>query len=169
MFLIRDGCKESPEEIIKRAMRRDEVEYQRDKQQWEDGEEDRLALKKPWTKEVAASDPFMSFEEYVKAREERLTWWTDAYEKLLTRPGRVDVTLTPELEAAIKVVGSGISAFGAKRPAGWAGLPRYWQWVIGLHHHEMIRKFGSLAIVDPNAVPVGMVSVFKSSRMKWEQ
>ncbi|KAI5117648.1 hypothetical protein M0805_001304 [Coniferiporia weirii] len=51
----------------------------------------------------------------------------------------------------------------------WSKLSPYWQWVIGLHHDVMVEKFGSLAIVEPTSVLVGMVSVFKGSRMKWEQ
>lgn len=69
----------------------------------------------------------------------------------------------------MKVLGSGIDTFGVKRRTGWHSLTNYWKWIVGLHHHEMIKKFGSLAIVDPNAVPVGMVAVFRNSRMKWEQ
>ena len=54
---------------------------------------------------------------------------------------------------------------GERNPAGDHSLTG----VTLLTYLEMIKKFGSLAIVDSNAVPVGMVEVFKSSKVRWEQ
>jgi len=34
---------------------------------------------------------------------------------------------------------------------------------------EVVRMFGGLEVVDRNLIPVGMVGLFRSSRMRWEQ
>ena len=169
LFLIREGCKETPQDIIENVKKEDEASYQSEKRYWDDTEPSRVRQASTWNPEVAATEPFMTFEEFVKGREDNIQSWANAYQNLLRRPGRVSTTCTPELEASIKLLDSGIKAFGVKDNAGWSGLSPYWKWVIGLHHHEMIKKFGSLAIVDSNAVPVGMVEVFKSSKVRWEQ
>ena len=49
----------------------------------------------------------------------------------------------------------------------WSNLSPYWKWIIGLHHNEMVSKFGSLAIIDPGSIPVGMVDVFRNARVHW--
>lgn len=104
------------------------------------------------------------------------------FKKLLELPEPCTVKCTPEVDASLKLLGRGIRDFGqrvdeprvyGKRPGKggmcWSQLKPYWQWVIALHHNEMICKFGSLAVVDPDAVPVGMVDVFKRSRLRWDQ
>jgi hypothetical protein len=50
----------------------------------------------------------------------------------------------------------------------WSEVSPYWRSIIGLHHNEMVSMFGSLAIVDPGTIPVGMVDAFKSARVRWE-
>ena len=50
----------------------------------------------------------------------------------------------------------------------WSKVSPYWQSIIGLHHNEMVNMFGSLAIVDPGTIPVGMVDAFKGARVRWE-
>ncbi|KAL5492944.1 hypothetical protein ACEPAI_4392 [Sanghuangporus weigelae] len=154
MFLLRDGyagC--SVDEIIRRAHSQDEWEYSLAKKTWEDGGSiDRVEryLKRSNKYDlVSVNDPFFSFEEFTKGREERGLWWYSAYKELLNRPRQCTVACTPRLQASL---------------TGWHTLLPYWQWIIALHHDAMVKKFGSL--VDPATVPAGMVSVFKGSRMK---
>ncbi|OCB92170.1 hypothetical protein A7U60_g462 [Sanghuangporus baumii] len=172
MFLLRDGyAGRSVDEIIRRAHSGDEREYSLAKKRWEDGGSiDRVEgyLKRSSKYDVvSSSDPFFSFEEFTKGREERGSWWHSAYKELLNRPKQCTVACTPRLKASLKLLDDSISAFEGATD-GHTLLP-YWQWIIALHHDAMVKKFGSLAVVDPATVPAGMVSVFKGSRMKWEQ
>ncbi|EJC99767.1 uncharacterized protein FOMMEDRAFT_31043 [Fomitiporia mediterranea MF3/22] len=181
LFLVRDGFGVgSVESTIENASWKDEWEYDKAKRLWESGETTYRSAKISRISSstapgedaiVKANDPFFSFDEFKKGREERGEWWCTAYKRLLDRPQSCSVTLTPKLEASLKLLGDGIGAFGGSDGAmsGWNSLRPYWKWIIALHHDQMVKKFGSLAVVDPTSVPVGMVSVFKSSRMKWEQ
>ncbi len=117
---------------------------------------------------VSLKEPFMPFEEFIKAREERGRGWYDAYMKLLKRPTKVVTSSTPQIDASIRVLGEGLKAFGGSSMS-WSTLSSYWQWVIGVHHDAMVHKFGSLAVVEAGSIPVGIVDVFKGSRMRWEQ
>ncbi|EJC99768.1 uncharacterized protein FOMMEDRAFT_127959 [Fomitiporia mediterranea MF3/22] len=182
LFLVRDGYRaKSVDSIFRKAYQRDESEYDMAKRRWESSDSnDRMAKVSRLSSHtvrgelpvVDADDPFLSFEEFTKAREECGDWWYTAYKELLERPAACSIVRTPKLEASLKLLGDSASAFsgsGNNATSGWSSLRPYWQWVIALHHDEMVKKFGGLAVVEPTSIPVGMVSVFKGSRMKWEQ
>ncbi|KAL5535836.1 hypothetical protein ACEPAF_3930 [Sanghuangporus sanghuang] len=173
MFLLRDGyVGRSVDYIIRDALWHDEWQYASAKRRWESSDADErakkyLKLSSSKREVVSVADPFFSFEEFTKSREERGSWWCSAYKKLLERPSQCSISCTPRLQASLELLDDGIDAFGGA--TDWDTLRPYWQWIIALHQDQMVKKFGSLAVVDPTTVPVGMVSVFKSSRMKWEQ
>lgn len=54
-------------------------------------------------------------------------------------------------------------------PAAWSSFNSYEQWVISMYGEEVIRKFGGLQVVDPDLIPIGMVQLFRTSRMKLDQ
>ncbi|KAI5115889.1 hypothetical protein M0805_004500 [Coniferiporia weirii] len=179
LFLLRNGFKyKSVEDILKRAHTEDEHQYAQAKRHWDSGKPGAHPVKfgssfrvvtSNVDETVAAVGSFFDFDEFVKGSEERSTWWYKAYKELLEHPKRTSVDCTPQLKAALGVLGDGVNAFGSGSGKGWDRLSPYWQWVIGLHHDVMVKTFGSLAVVEPASVPGGMVSVFKGSRMKWEQ
>jgi hypothetical protein len=47
----------------------------------------------------------------------------------------------------------------------------YEQWIVSLYGEEVVQRFGSLRleVVDPTLIPVGMVQLFGSSRMKLDE
>jgi hypothetical protein len=45
----------------------------------------------------------------------------------------------------------------------------YEWWVMSLYGEEVVSKFGGWDAVDPTLIPVGMVQLFRSSRMKLDQ
>ena len=48
-------------------------------------------------------------------------------------------------------------------------MKSYEKWVTGLYADEVIERFGSLEVVDPTLIPVGMVQLFRASRLRWDQ
>ncbi|KAL0951138.1 hypothetical protein HGRIS_007873 [Hohenbuehelia grisea] len=111
-----------------------------------------------WTKGSSSkSGEFMSYEQYTAHRERTLGSWAARYEELMSVPPPITVKMTPAL-----------SASAGSLSASW-GLDYYPAWVVALYGEELLKKFGTLEVVDPNLIPVGMVQLFKTSRMKWEQ
>lgn len=163
LFAMMDKYDKTPRDIIQHALWKDKWDYENAMKNWNEKPSHRRFSSYV---SVSSTDPFMSFEEFIKAREERGRGWYEAYMKLLKRPTKVSTSSTPQIVASINLLGEGVKAFGA---SSWSGLSPYWQWVIGLHHDTMVRKFGSLAVVEAGSIPVGMVDVFKGSRMRWEQ
>jgi hypothetical protein len=49
------------------------------------------------------------------------------------------------------------------------GTESYNGWVLDAYGKEVINKFGGLEIVDPRMIPIGLVHLYKTSRIKWDQ
>lgn len=97
---------------------------------------------------------FMSYEEYSAPREARSLEWAGHYAVMMQTPPVACVGVPPTLQ------GGGMW----KRGAG-----PYEAWVAALYGDELMKKFGTLEVVDPSLIPVGLVQLFRSSRLRWDQ
>jgi hypothetical protein len=43
------------------------------------------------------------------------------------------------------------------------------RWVALLYGQDMIERFGGLNIVEKGLLPMGMVTLFRSGRVKWQE
>ena len=98
----------------------------------------------------------MSFEEYTALRESWLRDWKACYDMMLLDAG----TSHPRLTGVAKALTS---------QRQWDLVDWYEKWVISLHGEEVAKMFGGLDIVDATLIPVGMVQLFKTSRMKLDE
>jgi hypothetical protein len=169
LLAMREDLPEDPEQILETAKKGERTDYENAKRSWEEGTTYNEAVQQQYGVQIPATEPFFSFDEFTKCREERSPRWVAAFDTLLTRPIPVDLASTPEIVAALSIIGNDIEAFGSSLSDGWYGLNYYWKWLISLHREEMVNKYGSLLIVEPTSIPVGMVAVFRNSRTRWEQ
>lgn len=169
-FMLRNGSENRcVEKILESAARDEEKAYEEAKESWKEAPTSKSILSRLRDSKIKADEPFFSKDEYDRGWEECSSAWVDAYSQLLERPVITTVASTPQLQSVVQVLSSeGLAAFHSSS-SNWSSFSPYWRWVVGIYHKEMTQKLGSLAIVDPSLVPVGMVSVFKSSRMRWEQ
>ena len=135
--------KTTAEEKIKDQMKRDEETYN--------------ALKAAWLeKRGRGRGQFMSFEEYTALRESWLRDWMACYDRML-----LDAKIShPQLTGVVKALTPEYK---------WDSMDWYEKWVISLHGEEVAKRFGGLNIVDATLIPVGMVQLFKTSRMKLDE
>lgn len=121
----------------------------------------------------ANPEEFMPFEEYVKFREELSYGFSNelvqVYDKLLQRPSEeaLDANQAPEMEEALNRIMSGPGQ--PKTLTNWYAMEPYWKWVTMLYGPEMIEKFKTFTIVDAGLLPMGMVSMFRSGRVSWQE
>ncbi|PPQ90279.1 hypothetical protein CVT25_013104 [Psilocybe cyanescens] len=106
----------------------------------------------------SGSQDFMSFEEYASLRESWLTNWGESYRDMLQSPKRCFVELVPKVKEAL-----------TQSTRSWGDMDWYEQWVVSMYGDEVVKRFGGLDAVDPNLIPVGMVQLFRSSRIKLDQ
>jgi len=50
----------------------------------------------------------------------------------------------------------------------WGGMEPYWKWITMLYAPEVIDRFGGINLVDTGLLPMGMVSLFRNQRVKWQ-
>jgi hypothetical protein len=141
---------------FKKRIENDRKVYASMKEAWELDTDRRRARKGYLYEDVK----FMSFDEYTSLRESWLADWGQSYDDMLKSPRLHVVTLMPEMRELTK-----------HWPGGQDGyiLDWYGKWVVNMYGEDVVKKFGSLEVVDPNLIPIGMVRLFKSSRMKLDQ
>ncbi|KAK3633942.1 hypothetical protein LTR56_015552 [Elasticomyces elasticus] len=113
-------------------------------------------------------DTFMTLEEYTKYREELNYGYTnqlaDIYAKLLEKPSQqgVETENHGEIQTALRGQQS-------SKLCDWYSMEPYWKYVAQLYGPEMLQRFGSFKIVDAGLLPMGMVALFRSGRVQWQE
>ncbi|XXG95707.1 hypothetical protein Hte_001977 [Hypoxylon texense] len=118
-------------------------------------------------------DKFMSFSEYVLYREDVSYGFRnelyDVYKELLRIPAEDGVKV-----GSARVM-NGINALSQLQSVtlrgitgNWHLMEPYWKWIAELYGPEVIDRFGGMNIVEPGLLPMGMVSIFRDKRVKWQ-
>jgi hypothetical protein len=137
----------------------EEDAYRRAKIAFENGQVQRYANDDPDFVPKDA-DEFMSFEEFTRYREEFKCEYDDnlysIFNELLEQPEpeSVDVNLND----------ANLNTYHGTTDM----TDGYMRWVAQLYGPDMIEKFGGLNIVDAGLLPIGMVNLFRSGRVKWQ-
>lgn len=106
--------------------------------------------------------PFMSYEDYIAPRETKFQNWAIAYRSFLDSPCSVSVQLTPSLGASLQIADI---REGSHR---WTSMDCYERWVMTMYGEEVVKRFGSLEIVDRTLIPSGMVDLLRNSKVSWD-
>ena len=114
---------------------------------------------------------FFSFKEYTRHREALGYGYENelfhVYEKLLEKPKETSVHFDENVARALRAMDGQSGLRGILN--NWDSMEPYWKWVAQLYGPEMIEKFGGFNIVDPGLLPMGMVSLFRSGRVQWQE
>ena len=138
---VRDNLDEQPNTFI--ALKEEDAkEYIKLFTAWKSGEGPSNGVTKQ----------FLTFDQYIEGRETRLTKWRFAYTALQNPPSHSSVTLSSRITDDMDA----------------DHLDGYQEWNVALYAEEIFRRFGTLIIVEPTLIPVGMVSVFKNTKIKWD-
>ncbi|TVY18726.1 histone H3 [Lachnellula arida] len=107
------------------------------------------------------ADTFMSFEEFARFREEFECDFEgslyNVFLELLEQPGPEFLDVNPNDVTTLST-----SQSFENMDAG------YMRWVAQLYGPDMTERFGGLNIVDAGLLPIGMVNLFRSGRVKWQ-
>ena len=147
------------EEAFVKKIDNDEKAYRGFKEVWDHDKDARRSE----NQRVEVSDEFMAFEEFTSLRESWLRGWGARYEEMLVVPQPVEMVLAPTVQAAID------SGKGWAKTTSWQNMNWYDKWIISMYGENLVRKFGGLEAVDPTLIPIGMVQLFRTSRMKLDE
>ena len=156
---IFDVEKVTAEEFFTKRIDYDHKEYKRMKEVW-DLDIDDHRKRGYYVPYHLRSDEFMTFDEFTSLRESWRYTWGIAYQHMLASPNVRHVTLVPSVRQLVDFPES---------PKPWACMDWYEKWVVSMYGEEFVKKYGSLEAVDANLIPIGMVELFRSSRIKLDQ
>ena len=80
--------------------------------------------------------------------------------------------MTKEVEAAVENVSQGtgkLTGKGGISRNGWRLMSDYWKWVVAFYGPGIVDMWGGLEVVRPGQLPVGMVTFWRSRKIRWEQ
>ena len=111
------------------------------------------------SKDTKAEEPFMSFDEYTMYREENSEPLRNAYVDLLDFPREERVQISSEMTKALRLSGA------AKLEAS-----PYWLWILTLYAGDLKQRFGGqgLQLGERDLLPLGLVEVLQSEKVRWE-
>ncbi|KUJ19747.1 uncharacterized protein LY89DRAFT_640958 [Mollisia scopiformis] len=155
LYLVRETITKTPDSHMDQFFIDEEEEYRRAKATFEKGTvpgQDRLPYS---VREQLANEPFMTFEEFSRYREQTSASLYRAYSNLTKQPRLDPVVRTSDVLSHVE-------------NRAWSRLSEYQQWLVQLYGSDMIHRFGSLNVVEKGLLPTGMVSMFRESRFKWQ-
>ena len=171
LLQIRESVKENPYDLLDEYENTLRSDYNTAKRAFDKG------VRRPTRRNVEDAnwrpeypDTFFSFEEFARYTEAFVTTGRasllDVYKELLERPQEKSINASePVLQAQQQLQGQntlrGITA-------QWSSMEAYWKWITQMYGPEMIDKFGGLNVVDFGLLPIGMVSMFRQRRTKWQ-
>ncbi|RMD43165.1 hypothetical protein DV735_g1914, partial [Chaetothyriales sp. CBS 134920] len=173
LLAMREDMRLSPQRILKKALQADEARYLADKERYEKkntgsglATSSSLArLRGLITK--AESQHFMSRDEYLRYREERSAALSVAYSQLLETPLQQSVESSPEVQALFKTVTLSRRKGTRRSLDSFDDGDPYWRWIVALYGPEIVDRYGSLQMVDPAQVPLGVVGVMRAGKIRW--
>jgi len=136
---VRDDLSDKPNTFFE-LMERDKKDYTIFSTLWKSGE--------GWS----TTTEFLTYSQYIEGRETRLGGWWSAYRALQDAPDASTIRLSSRIHQGL----------------GTLSFDDYSMWNAALYADEIFRRFGTLTIVEPTLIPVGMVSVFKNSKIQWD-
>jgi len=160
LLQVRDEVFEQPSSVLDDFIEAEIEAYRLDKITFENQKVDRDYVQDP---DFVPDDAetFMSFEEFTRFREEFECDYSNdllsVFEELLEQP-------RPEFLAVNQndVLTLSSSQYFANMDDG------YTRWVAQLYGPDMVERFGGLKIVDAGLLPIGMINLFRSGRVKWQ-
>ena len=153
LFVVRKNSFKDPMDKLDGAFELDETEYHKAKQAYEDGTSTTRTLH-------ASTDnvePFMSLDEYNEYCEETSVHLHQAYTELLEPPESVDMDTTPEMWDIVNRQNRG----DADRS--------YERWVLHLYGSDIVRKYGGFALGEKTLLPIGLATMLRGEKMRWQE
>lgn len=162
---MREDIKQSPKRTLQKAFLEEEDKYHAAKERFE---KDGSSLPKPDDDDAATT--FFSFEEYTRYLEVHSRPLLDAYRYLIRVPGEISISKTPEFQSSQAWLDENIDRTGSPGviSSKWQKMSPYWKWVAELYHAGMLRKYGGLAAVDREFMPLGVVKVLREGKVRWQ-
>ncbi|KAJ4320149.1 hypothetical protein N0V94_003510 [Neodidymelliopsis sp. IMI 364377] len=171
LLQIRNSVKSNPYGFLDEYEEAEKDDYIEAKRKFDRGdlENRRKNVEKP-SFQPEPSDVFFTMDEFVRYREQFAGFCKanlkSVYVELLNRPQEESIEASSQIRQAIENLAVQSNLRGIT--SSWWQMNAYWRWIAQFHGPGMIERFGSLNVVDPGWLPIGMVGLFRQRRTKWQ-
>ena len=192
LYCMRESMRQSPDKILSKCLDAEERSYLSAKAKF-DADIKNYGGQRSWKSPLSNGfgETFMSQNEYLRFREERSADLLSAYEHLLGIPEAFEVHETKEITAWLDRLpsptsNSGGRGKGRRRGGGGGGSGRsggamsggiqrsfvtmdaYWKWILAVYGSQIVDRYGSVQIVEAAQVPLGVVDLLKTGKVRWQ-
>ncbi|KAJ5682498.1 hypothetical protein N7462_005663 [Penicillium macrosclerotiorum] len=167
LLAMRENIKQTPRKFLEKPELADEKRYLVMKERFE---KQGPTSSKTWMDDNDKPLPFMSLEEFTKYPESYNSELREAYTSLTSVPEEKSISSTAgftKSQRGLKGSRDGAAKSGPIS-ANWADMTPYWRWIGELYHDEIVRKYGSLAAVNREFMPLGVLKTLKEDRLRWQ-
>lgn len=172
LFCMRETLRQTPEQILTEQLEAEESAYESAKVRFgrSNSKELRDARLSAGLSTTAVGEDFMSKEEFMRYREEWSIYLGNAYQTLLSIPLEHEVQETSNVASWLDDLPVSSREFKPSSGIGRSckSMQPYWKWVLAVYGAQIVKKYGSLQMVDATQVPLGVVSVMQSGRIRWQ-
>ncbi|KAL2420071.1 hypothetical protein ABEF95_000363 [Exophiala dermatitidis] len=171
LYSMRETMRRSPEEILKGGLEADENAYIAAKLKFEQDGRRGYANDRRSSVPIDFGDQFMSKEEYLRYREEHSIHLGTAYQKLLKIPQQYHMRQTQQLNSWLQDLDEIDTDSSSSTPTickPWTSMDPYWKWILAVYGPRIMKKYGSVQIVNAAQVPMGMISVIRANKVRWQ-
>ncbi|KAF1944584.1 hypothetical protein EJ02DRAFT_510226 [Clathrospora elynae] len=171
LLQIRESVKENPYDLLDEYEEKERDAYTAAKCTFDKGKIRNMHhnTEDPnWKPEDA--DTFFSFAEFIRHREEFASIGKakllSTYAALLKHPKEEPVDPSVQIQQSLAQLQGQGNLRGIS--TNWYTMNAYWKWIAQMYGQEMTETFGGLNVVDFGLLPIGMVSMFRQRRTKWQ-
>lgn len=166
LLSMRENIKRTPQRELEKASLQEEKNYQGFKEKFEkDGSPTNTTMQDANGQPL----PFMPLDEYMKYPETYSNDFRLAYRNLLELPVERGIHASASFIRHQKGLRASTGKPGTRSiGADWNKMTPYWRWVAELYHDEMVSTYGSLAAVNREFMPLGVVKTLQEGRFRWQ-
>ncbi|KAJ5561658.1 reverse transcriptase [Penicillium sp. DV-2018c] len=165
LLAMRENIKRTPRKLLRGAALFEEKRYEAAKEKFEkDGPDLTGTFLSDYSGDRRS---FMSLEEYTRYPETYSNALLNVYRALTVVPSETSVSRTSGFEREQNKFASNFPAKCAISN-DWSTMAPYWRWVAELYYEEMVRTYGSLAAVNREYIPLGVVKTLREGRFRWQ-
>jgi hypothetical protein len=163
LMTARKASVESPNDILEAAWERDEELYDDYKRAFEkDSSKHRGDVPQNCDPEV-----FLPLEDFVRFREETSRYLNNAYEELVDSPNIGGLECTRFVKYALDTLPLEFRSSKHLKTT-FRDMDEYWRWTVHLYAAEAMERFGSLGLGEKEMLPVELVNLLRSERVRWQ-
>lgn len=163
---MREDIKQTPQRRLQKAFLEDEDAWHAAKERFEKDGPCSAAQIDFGDDDSPAT--FMSLDEFMRYPESSSQALLQAYKDLIRIPEEVSVSQTAGFRSSVMSLRKTGSGDGRGITESWLTMTPYWRWTAEVYHEEMVRKFGGLAAVSREFMPLGVVETLREGKFRWQ-